>query len=100
MKIDLKRLKQVSEKWNEIESKFKAAPYNTPVNKDVEKDKFLKSYYSGFDYNPIFKYKPYPGYKTKKIKNFLNDLEPDVYLLENIYFTKARNKLLSIESGP
>lgn len=95
--IDLKRLNQIEGEWEEIEASYRLAPYEVPINLLAERQKFLEAYRNGRSYEPQFDYLVPPAFPTRRIREFMTRLEPDVSIFEQIYYEKARNELLGIE---
>lgn len=97
-KLDLPRLKEISLEWSDIESQYRIAPYNAPINQQEEKEKTIEAYQNNRTYNPQFEYDSPPNFPTARIKEFISKLQEDRSYFENLYYKQARNDLLCIES--
>jgi uncharacterized protein (TIGR02421 family) len=97
-KLDLHRLKEISLEWSDIESQYRIAPYNAPINQQEEKEKTIEAYQNNRTYNPQFEYDSPPSFPTDKIKAFISNLKEDRSYFETLYYKQARNELLCIES--
>jgi len=95
--LDLHRLQLIEAGWEDIETSYRLAPYNAPLNRVEERQKVFEAQRNGQSYNPQFVYTPPPKYPAQSIREFMAKLEPQESWVEKLYYEKARNALLAIQ---
>jgi hypothetical protein len=94
--LNWERLNYIETKWESIENSYRLAPFNAPINREVELRKIIDAYQKGVPYNPNFSYLSSKHFPVQQIVDFLGELQPLKYVLDAMYFEKGSREIEAI----